>query len=236
MHTELESDRREHSERFNVALREIKVSQADLARELGVDRRFVNDLVHRRKRMTPAVAKFLEARHGLSAAWLLHGEGQMLKLAVEDSSRPITYLPLLHEVVAGDPRECPSWRKTFLEVLSAHVKRSRPNSLFYVLEVADPNLHPELRRADLALIESVEVAPGEVENRLVVVEMKKGKRLGTVKRRKKGGQDKYVVDVPGLGEGEVAFEEDVDGVKIVGVYQGLIWRGPAGVPQDNTPQ
>lgn len=65
------------SKRMVEVLKAVGISQAEMSRQIGVGSQYTNDVVRGRRSLGDKLAARLQAKYGVSPAWLRYGEGKM---------------------------------------------------------------------------------------------------------------------------------------------------------------
>lgn len=224
---DLTEERLAHSKRFRRALKALGLTQAAMAREMGVDRCYVHDLVSGRKRVSNAFARYLELKFGLGTTWLVAGEGEMWvrprPSPTEASAAEVIDLPLLNEVVMGDPRSHARWNGAKQPTLGALLKPATPNSAFYVLNVPDAKLFSDVCKGDLLLVENLDAPLARGVDWPCVIEGKDGILTGRL--RQGGDSGGYVLEsTTGRKRTNLRDDGGPEAPKVRGIVRGIIWR------------
>ncbi len=140
-------------------LRESGVSQHDIGVRTGVGSQYVSDVKNGRRALTELFARRLADEFGVDSRWLLTGIGvpPMSTLDQVAGTRrgrsPTVVLPVLPELVDGNPRAAACWDGTMVELgIPAAVAAVERAVDPYVLQLGHGDRDGRLRVRDLILI------------------------------------------------------------------------------------
>jgi transcriptional regulator with XRE-family HTH domain len=190
-------------------LQELGISQAEVARCVGIASQYLSDVKAGRKRVTKLFALRLGACYEFDHNWLLQGgdpPAGFFGLEPPPDSQSVVELSVFDELIIGDPGSHPNSTET-VDVSGPafeHVDRAREP---YLLRFAGRDPEGGLRRNDLILI-SQEV------NRRARIQLVRQRQALVLARKTAQGTWQRVNGGQSLGRK----------VEVVGSCVGIVWR------------
>jgi len=150
------------------------MSQTQVAARLGLPRQYVTNVKNRDRLLTESFARRVAEEFDVDHLWLLNGTGTMQRpLMVSQPKAPSgadsIVLPLLTELVSGEPRRSSAWDGAVLSVTGPAVYAVGESVHSYVYRVSDDDSSGRLKRGDLVLI--CQGDPQRPPSKLVLVEV-----------------------------------------------------------------
>jgi len=217
------------SERFADALARLRqqaISQRDIAATLGTRPQFISDIKAGRCALSPAFAFRMEHAYGLSHDWLLTGEGEpwvdVEPAGTSEQGAPgleDEFLPLLEEVVPGDPRQSSRWNGAQYPVLAHHARPAVDGGHRYVLRVSADDACEGLQPEDFVLIEN-NTAMGPELGRYAVCPIRRGER-NTLGAAAWDERTQFWLPTDRCGS---ETRRDAQTAEVLGVCVAIIWR------------
>jgi transcriptional regulator with XRE-family HTH domain len=163
--------------RFREFLRWVKgqgMSQTEVADRLGLPRQYLTNVKNGNRVLTELFARRVADEFGVDHFWLLNGTGTMQRPAVVPQSKAPSgvdsiVLPLLTELVSGEPRRSPAWDGAVVSVTGPAVYAVGDSVHSYVYRVSDDDSSGRLKRGDLVLI--CQGDPKDPPSKLVLLEV-----------------------------------------------------------------
>ena len=151
------------------------MSQTEVADRLGVPRQYVSNLKTGSRVVTESFARRAAEEFDLNHVWLLHGVGTMHRPSVASqpsaqSGEERLLLPLLSELVSGEPRRSPTWDGALVAITGPAVYSARDSAHPYVYRLAEDDSTGRLKHGDLVLVCQGE--PNNLPSKLLVLEVR----------------------------------------------------------------
>ena len=135
------------------------MSQTEVATRLGLPRQYVTNVKAANRVLTELFARRVSEEFGVDHRWLLHGKGTgvMQRPAVGSqtmvsSGAESIFLPLLYELVSGEPRASTDWNGALVSITGPAVYAVRESEHPYVYRVSDDDSTGRLKQGDLVLV------------------------------------------------------------------------------------
>jgi transcriptional regulator with XRE-family HTH domain len=138
-------------------LAEQGITQQQVARRLNVPASYLSDVKLGRKTLSDTFARFFCAEFGVGLDWLLDGVGPQAKPQL--ASQPVAgtsgqvMLPILSELIQGDPQDFPAWDGSRVEVAGAAAARAKRAHQPYVVRSPINDRLGRIQQNDLLLID-----------------------------------------------------------------------------------
>lgn len=136
-------------QRLETAINALGTNPAQVAARMGMTRQNIYAIQAGRP-ISPAFANNFQSWTGISATWLLTGQGNMW---YGEGQTPLTELPLLDEVAVASPRRTPSWSGEVFKLTSHLCVPTTSHAFRYVLRVNQADLAPAVVADDRLLME-----------------------------------------------------------------------------------
>ena len=151
------ADRAARFSDFLAFMKQRGISQAEIAARLGLPRQYVTNVKRGDRVLTELFARRVAEEFGVDHFWLLKGTGTMQRpSAVTPHTAPCEMnsivLPLLTQLVSGEPRRSPVWDGAVLTVTGPAAYAVGDSVHSYVYRVSDDDYSGRLKRGDLVLI------------------------------------------------------------------------------------
>jgi len=133
------------------------MSQTAVADRLGLPRQYLTNVKNGGRVLTELFARRVADEFGVDHFWLLNGTGTMQRPSVVPQSKAasgadLIVLPLLTELVFGEPRRSPAWDGAVVSITGPAVYAVGESVHSYVYRVSDDDSSGRLKRGDLVLI------------------------------------------------------------------------------------
>ena len=133
------------------------MSQTEVAARLGLPRQYVTNLKNGGRVLTELFARRVADEFQVDHLWLLSGTGSMQRPSVVPQSQAPSradsiVLPLLMELVSGEPRRSPAWDGAVVSVTGPAVYAVGESVHSYVYRVSADDSSGRLKQGDLVLI------------------------------------------------------------------------------------
>ena len=170
-----QADRAARFREFLTWAKQRGLSQTEVADRLGVPRQYVSNLKTGNRVLTELFARRAAEEFDLNHIWLLRGVGAMQRPSVasqpaaQSGADPLL-LPLLSELVSGEPRRSPTWDGALVAITGPAVYLARDSAHPYVYRLAEDDSTGRLKHGDLVLV-CHQGEPNNLPSRLLVLEV-----------------------------------------------------------------
>lgn len=138
-------------------LAEQGISQQQIARQLNVPASYLSDVKLGRKTLTDTFGRFFCSEFGVGLDWLLDGVGPQTKPQLSsppDAAKSAqVMLPVLSELIQGNPEDSPAWDGSRVEVAGVAAARALRADHPYVLKSPVDDKLGRIKKNDLLLID-----------------------------------------------------------------------------------
>ena len=152
------------------------ISQTEVATRLGVPRQYVTNIKAGNRVLTELFARRVAEEFDVDHLWLLRGTGAGItprpSVASQQETSSATgtiLLPLLAELVSGEPCRSPSWDGALVSITGPALRAAGDSSHSYVYRATDDGSTGRFKRGDLLLI--CQGNPESPPSQLVLLEL-----------------------------------------------------------------
>jgi transcriptional regulator with XRE-family HTH domain len=151
------ADRAARFSEFLASAKQHGMSQTKVAARLDVPRQYVTNVKNGDRVFTESFARRVAEEFDVDHLWLLNGTGSMQRPSLFTQPKvpagaDSTVLPLLTELVSGEPRRSSAWDGAVVSINGPAVYLVGDAVHSYVYRVSDDDSSGRLKRGDLVLI------------------------------------------------------------------------------------
>lgn len=143
-----------------------RMTQHQIAQRASVTSQYLSDVKNGQRTLTEPFAHCLADTFGVDYLWLLGQGSDPAPVTLRGSAATLTkslQLPLLGELVEGDPRDGDGWDGAMIELAGAAAAKAAKAQQPYIVRFAGQDPLGRLRKGDLLLISQVVASTAELQ-------------------------------------------------------------------------